>query len=64
MAGESHIEPSAQHPLNSGDNHRPGCRTADQVTTHLNGHLDVVSRQVMSRGFQRWVWDSHRFFQR
>jgi hypothetical protein len=24
--------------LNNGDNHRPGCRSADQVISHLNGH--------------------------
>jgi hypothetical protein len=32
VAGESHIETSAQHSRNSRDNHRPGCRITDEVT--------------------------------
>ena len=56
MARESHFDLLPNTPLNSGDNHRPGCRIADQVTTHLNGRQDVVSRQgVDTRGHQRWV---------
>jgi hypothetical protein len=48
VARESHFDLLPNTPLNSGDNHRPGCRTSDQVTIHLNGRQDVASRQGMT----------------
>ena len=61
MACESHFDLLPNTPPNSGDNHRPGCRIADQVTTRLKGHEDVVSRQGMTRGCRRWVRRPHSF---
>jgi hypothetical protein len=43
VAVESHFDFPPKHPLNTGDNHRPGCRVTDTAITRRKGHQDVGS---------------------